>query len=187
MDLNLYIRGGVILLLYVDNSLIIGLRLEVNKVKAQLMSRWKYKDLGPVTQFIGLQIQRQAKTLKIHQAVYTTKLLKRFGLAGYNPRKLPFNSRVKLTDDLEPFTDENLIKLYQQITGCLIYLAKHTRPEISWNVTQLARFMGKPGESHLRASKELLRYLSRTVTYGLNFDCSEPSAMEQLLAYADAL
>jgi hypothetical protein len=46
--------------------------------------------------------------------------------------------------------------------------------------------MGKPGESHLRATKELLRYLSGTVTYGLNFDCSEPSAMEQLLAYADA-
>ena len=44
--------------------------------------------------------------------MYTTKLLKRFSLASYNPRKLPFNSRIKLIDDLEPFIDENLIKLY---------------------------------------------------------------------------
>jgi hypothetical protein len=147
------------------------------------MSKWKCKDLGPVTQFIGLQIERQAKTLKIHQSVYITKLLERFGLANCNPRRLPFDSGVTLTDDPEPFTDPGLIKLYQQITGCLIYLANRTRLDISWHVTQLARFMSKPGETHLRASKEILRYLAGTRTYGSIYDCiSQPT----LTAYSDA-
>jgi len=183
-DPNLYIRGSVYLLLFVDDNLIIGLRPEIEEVKAQFRSKWKCKDLGPVTQFIGLQIERQAKILKIHQSVYITKLLERFGLAKCNSRKLPFDSGVTLTDDPEPFTDQNLIKLYQQITGCLIYLANRTRPDISWNVTQLARFMSCPGESHLRASKEVLRYLAGTQTHGTVFDCNHPSVA--LLAYSDA-
>lgn len=172
------------MLLYVDDNLIIGPRPEVDWVKAQLKSKWKCKDLGPVNQFIGLQIERQAKILKIHQSAYITKLLERFGLAQCNSRRLPFDSGVTLAEDPAPFTDRNLIKLYQQITGCLIYLANRTRPDISWHVTQLARFMSQPGESHLRASKEVLRYLAGTRTYGSIYECDDPPT--SLTAYSDA-
>ena len=44
--------------------------------------------------------------------MYTTKLLKRFSLASYNPKKLLLELGIKLIDDLEPFIDKNLIKLY---------------------------------------------------------------------------
>jgi hypothetical protein len=53
-DLNLYIRGSIYLLLYIDNNIIISTRADVDWVKQQLKSRWKYKDLGTATQFIGL-------------------------------------------------------------------------------------------------------------------------------------
>jgi hypothetical protein len=149
------------------------------------MKKWKCKDLGPVKEFIGLQIdiQTQAKTLRIHQSGYIAKLLERFGLADCNSRRLPFDSGVILADDPEPFIETGLIRLYQQITGCLIYLSNRTRLDISWQVVQLARFMSKPGETHLRASKEILRYLSGTRTIGTAFDCNKSPTLS---AYSDA-
>jgi hypothetical protein len=46
--------------------------------------------------------------------------------------------------------------------------------------------MSKPGESHLRASKEILRYLSRTRTYGITYNCATSNLLANLLAYSDA-
>ena len=53
-DSNLYINGNVYLLLYVDDNMIIGPRDKVDKIKVLLAKRWKYKDLGLATLFMGL-------------------------------------------------------------------------------------------------------------------------------------
>lgn len=183
-DPNLYIKDNVYLLLYVDDNLIVGPRDQVDIVKTQLASRWKCKDLGPAILFVGLQINRDRnKTLQIHQSSYVSRLLTRFGLDQANSRRLPFDSGVRLEPDT-PFEDASLIRLYQQLVGCLLYLSNRSRPDISWCVTQLARYMSQPGESHLRAAKEVLRYLKGTSTYGLIYDCSQPSSA--LAGYSDA-
>src|SRR6266536_5866334 len=52
-DPNLFIGQEVYILLFVDNKLIIGTRPHVDTIKAKIKNLWKYKDLGPVSLFIG--------------------------------------------------------------------------------------------------------------------------------------
>ena len=112
--------------------MIIGPRDKVDKIKVLLAKRWKCKDLGPATLFVGLQIERDSKikTLKVHQSGYVSRLLTRFGLDRANSRRLPFNLGVRLEPDT-PFEDASLIRLYQQIVSCLLYLSNQSRPDIS--------------------------------------------------------
>jgi hypothetical protein len=81
----------------------------------------------------------------------------------------------------ELMDDPDLISLYQQITGSLIYLSNCCRLEMSWQVGQLARFMTSPAIEHLRVSKEMLRYLQGTINLGILYS-NNPEAN----IYADA-
>ena len=55
-DPNLFIRNSVYILLYVDDMLIAGRKDDVTAVKQQIAAKWKCKDLGPITTFVGFQI-----------------------------------------------------------------------------------------------------------------------------------
>ena len=57
---------------------------------------------------------------------------------------------------------------YRQIVGRLIYLTT-TRPDISYVVGILSRFMHKPCEGHWSAAKRVLRYLKVTQDVGLKY------------------
>jgi hypothetical protein len=47
------------------------------------------------------------------------------------------------------------------------YLANNTRPDISFAVSQVARFKNRPKKSHASAVQMILRYLKRTADKGL--------------------
>jgi hypothetical protein len=50
-----------------------------------------------------------------------------------------------------------------------MYLASATRPDISYVVSKLNRFVSNPGEDHWQALERVLRYLKRTMSYGINY------------------
>jgi hypothetical protein len=177
-DPNLFVRNGVYILLYVDDMLIAGRTDELAAVKLQIAAKWKCKDLGPVTTFVGFQITRNraARTLVIHQNAYITRLLERFKLDKANPTKLPIPANTILKLDLDLLsTDENQplqpveTTIYRQAVGCMIYLSNCTRPDISYPVGQLARHMHDPRITHLRLVKQALRYLNGTRNLGIKY------------------
>ncbi|GKC85148.1 uncharacterized mitochondrial protein-like protein [Tanacetum coccineum] len=47
---------------------------------------------------------------------------------------------------------------YQKVVGSLRYLL-HTRPDLTYSVGVVSRYMQSPRESHARAIKQILRYL----------------------------
>ncbi|XP_016438597.2 secreted RxLR effector protein 161-like [Nicotiana tabacum] len=51
--------------------------------------------------------------------------------------------------------------MYRGITGSLLYLTA-SRPNIVFSVGLCARFQSNPKESHLKAAKKILRYLTGT-------------------------
>eukprot|EP00253_Pinus_taeda_P012506 PITA_12506 len=57
---------------------------------------------------------------------------------------------------------------YRQLIGSLIYLTT-TRPDISFAVGILSRFMQKPCEGHWSAAKRVLRYLKGTQDFGIKY------------------
>ena len=75
---------------------------------------------------------------------------------------------MKLTSSKgKEFEDEDATK-YRQLVGRLIYLTT-TRPNISYVVGILSRFMHKPCEGHWLATKRVLRYLKGTQDVGLMY------------------
>ena len=52
---------------------------------------------------------------------------------------------------------------YRELIGKLIYLAVATRPDISYAIGVLCRFVENPGPEHWGAAKRVLRYLKGTI------------------------
>jgi hypothetical protein len=71
---------------------------------------------------------------------------------------------------------------YSQIIGSLMYLASATRPDISYAVSKLSRFVSKLGDDHWRALERVLRYLKGTITYDIHY-IGNPKVLE---GYCDA-
>ena len=66
---------------------------------------------------------------------------------------------------------------YRRSIGCLRYLL-HTRPDLSFSVGVLSRYMQEPKESHAAALKQIIRYLRGTCTLGLRFRRGEGVKLE---------
>ncbi|KAK6586848.1 hypothetical protein PZA11_000138 [Diplocarpon coronariae] len=179
------------ILVFMDDMLIIGKQQDCDYLKKKILNTWKGKDLGPISTFIGIQVERdrKARTLRIHQTDYIKKILNRFGMANCKGNNLPALAGTvlrKLGTD-EAYTNELLqpddISLYQQIIGSVIYPSNLTRPDISYIVGQLARHMATPLQDHLQATKPLLRYLQKTAEDGITYGKGEPNQFD---AYTDA-
>ncbi|KAK8933348.1 hypothetical protein KSP39_PZI015566 [Platanthera zijinensis] len=72
---------------------------------------------------------------------------------------------------------------YRRLVGKLIYLTV-TRPDISFAVGIVSRYMHSPRSSHLQAVERILRYLKKAPGQGLVYKVS--SSTPTLVAYSDA-
>ncbi|KAI1003628.1 hypothetical protein K3495_g4576 [Podosphaera aphanis] len=105
--------------------------------------------------------------------MYIRKLLERVGMKNCNGVSTPMVSGTVLKEhEGDELLDDDNAALYRQIVGSMIYLSNGTRPDISYAVGQLARFMSKPRFSFLLHAKHLLRYLQRTANYGITYSPS---------------
>jgi hypothetical protein len=86
-------------------------------------------------------------------------LLKETGKLGCKPVSTPIDSNMKLnTEDGETLED---INHFQRLVGKLIYLTI-IRPDMSFAVSQISKFMHSPRTPHLDVVNRILRYLKGT-------------------------
>jgi hypothetical protein len=120
--------------------------------------------LGLLKYFLRIKIAHSSKGLCISQRKYTLDLLKETDKLGCKPVSIPIDSKIKLnTKDGEPL--ENRYQ-FQRLVEKLIYLTV-TRPNISFFVSQISRFMHSPRTTHLNAIDRILRYLKGTPGMGV--------------------
>jgi hypothetical protein len=83
-----------------------------------------------------------------------------------NPCAVPMEAKMKLSkDSSSPLVDQTE---YRSPIGSLRYLL-HTRPELTFSVSYLSRFMECPRQEHMAAAKHLLRYVAGSLEYGLYY------------------
>ena len=58
---------------------------------------------------------------------------------------------------------------YASVVGCLMYAMVCTRPDLAHAVSQVSKYMSKPGRQHWEAVKWIFRYLRGTVGHGIVF------------------
>ena len=69
------------------------------------------------------------------------------------------------------------------MVGMLLYLSTNTRPNISYAVSQVARFSHNPKKSHVSAVKTIIRYLSGSIDQGVIYKCPKTLSLD---CYVDA-
>ena len=58
---------------------------------------------------------------------------------------------------------------YRSGVGTLLYLTKHSRPDISNPVRELSKTMDAPAPAHLKEMYKLIKFVLSTKDYGLKF------------------
>ncbi|KAH7556718.1 hypothetical protein BM1_06152 [Bipolaris maydis] len=167
-------KQKIIIATHVDDLLIFGpdeQRIQQLFYKLSDISELEIKDLGDVTEFLGIQINRSNRSIYISQESYLQRLLTRFNKQNVKPRKIPLPQGTKLAKNDQTATPKD-INLFQQQIGALIYLSIFTRPDITYAVNLLSRFMANPSPEHFSNLDHLWGYLSQSSQIGLLYQLS---------------
>ena len=171
---------GVILCLYVDDILIFGTNMRViHEVKSFLSKSFDMKDLGEADVILNIKLIKNESGITLTQSHYVEKILSRFGYIDSKPSSTPYDPSVTLRKNRRIAIDQ---LRYSQIVGSLMYLASATRPDISFAVSKLSRFMSNPGTDHWHALDRVMRYLCGTMSYGIHYS-GHPAVLE---GYSDS-
>ncbi|KAK1619402.1 hypothetical protein QYE76_024919 [Lolium multiflorum] len=171
---------GVILCLYVDDILIFGTNMKViHEVKSFLSNCFDMKDLGEADVILNIKLIKNESGITLTQSHYVEKILSRFGYIDSKPSSTPYDPSVTLRKNRRIAIDQ---LRYSQIVGSLMYLASATRPDISFAVSKLSRFMSNPGTDHWHALDRVMRYLCGTMSYGIHYS-GHPAVLE---GYSDS-
>ncbi|WVZ54109.1 hypothetical protein U9M48_004964 [Paspalum notatum var. saurae] len=114
----------------------------INEVKSFLSTKFDMKDLGEADVILNVKLIKDESGITLSQTHYVEKVLSRFGYIDSKPSPTPYDPSVTLKKNKR--IGVNQLK-YSQIIGSLMYLASATRPDISFAVSKLSRFMSNPG------------------------------------------
>lgn len=173
----------IFLAIFVDDGLIISKsESSIEPVVKYLKRHFEIKAFD-AKYFLGIEINRLRNgAIHLSQAAYTKKVLNKFGFGDSNAVSTPVNYQQVLEGD----NDSNGVNFpYRQVVGSLIYLAIGTRPDISFAVGYVSRFMERPAKIHVTAVKRILKYLKGSSEYGILFP-SENANNFKFFIYSDA-
>ncbi|KFD69490.1 hypothetical protein M514_18362 [Trichuris suis] len=153
-------------LLYVDDLLVAGESEAITRnVGAQLNKHFITKDLGRVSNYLGIQIER-----------------KEDGMSEVKPKGTPMETGYLSTMNESNVPLPNNVK-YRQVIGSLLYIATVSRPDIALAVGLLCRRVESPTEYDWKSAKRVLRYLAGTKELKL---CLSAMSNPVLQGYVDA-
>ncbi|GFH18455.1 reverse transcriptase Ty1/copia-type domain-containing protein [Haematococcus lacustris] len=165
-----------------------GARGAIEKFKARLVAKgymqvsvFGIKNLGDTKWFLGMKVTRDRAlgTLKLDQQQYVHELLKTYGMTAAHSKSVPMAPAVKL--EKEGVALDTSEHSYSGLVGSLLYLSCCTRPDITYAVGALARYMSSPTQQHWTAARAILSYLKGTADQGLVF-----GEAAELQGYCDA-
>ncbi|CAI7803484.1 unnamed protein product [Closterium sp. NIES-54] len=175
-DPSLFLRTDTTLppfyvLVYVDDLVFATADFEaLAHVKSELQKRHTCTDLGELTSYLDLRItqDKAQRTITLTQSHMVQQVLQRFGFTYSSPQSTPLPTGHSLS---APPSDEavELSGPHPELAGCLMYLMTCTRPDLTYPLSLLARYVAPSmhRKVHWDAAKRVLRYLCSTSGMGL--------------------
>ncbi|XP_021974946.1 uncharacterized mitochondrial protein AtMg00810-like [Helianthus annuus] len=171
----------VYLLLYVDDIILVTSSTSLRQhLMTYLSTEFAMKDLGALSFFLGISVNRTQDTMFLSQQTYASDIIEHAGMSSCKPASTPVDTNSKLS--ATSGTDIENPTLYRSLAGALQYLT-FTRPDISYTVQQVCMHMHAPKTDHSNALKRIIWYIQGIVSYGLTLSSHRDPA---LLAYTDA-
>jgi hypothetical protein len=179
----------LIVAIFVDDGLVAGTNPTLIQSVIDFLSQEFDMRSLPATGFLGLSIHRDRsrQQLFINQPDFVKKILAKFNMDTCHAITTPADPCSRISAQMSPSTEEEKQDMsnvpYREAVGCLLYLSITCRPDISFAVSQVAKFCQNPGRAHWNAVKRVLSYLAGTDQFGVYFG---PSTAEPLVGYTDA-
>jgi hypothetical protein len=168
---------------YVDDLIVTGSSTRgIDQFKEQMKNMFSMSDLGLLNYYLGIEVNQTPDGITLCQAGYAAKLLEKSGMQGCSAVQIPMEARLHLSKVGKGSSVD--ATLYRSIVGSLRYLI-HTRPDITYSVGIVSRFMENPTSEHLAAVKHILRYVSGTLNLGLSYH-KEKGKNLRLIGYSDS-
>jgi hypothetical protein len=166
LDPCLFIGTQVICVVYVDNLHFWSPKEEFIYELGELLhiEEVELEEEGDTAGFLGVQLHHNEATGHIHmtQEGLIKQVIKALGLDmnQTNVKGTPAKQKPLVKDEKGKPQQDTFN--YASVVGMLLYLSVHTRPDLAYSVSQVARFMFNPKHSHEIALKRIGRYLIRT-------------------------
>lgn len=169
------------ILIHVDDMLIAASNRDIIKhIERVFNQHFETKNLGEAKQFLGIKIEKIDGSYYISQPAYIEKIVKENKLSDSKSSFYPIDPGYY---SLKGLNITNISE-YRTIIGQVLYVANHTRPDISASVTILSRCLQNPRDCDITQAKSIVRYLNGTKHLKLKLNSTlENSA---LVAYCDA-
>jgi hypothetical protein len=144
----------------VDGCCGIGPERELLQTKKELMDIFASEDQGAMREYIGCKIDYgvEHRRMQITQPVLVQSFLDEFSTNQENYVATPgIPGQVLRSGDVDTGPSEQFN--YRKGTGKLIHLQKWSRPDIINATRDLARFMGAPTTTHIKALERCMSYV----------------------------
>ena len=179
------------MVVYVDDILLVGDdEAFLCAVSDKITTRFNARLEEDVSKFLGMAIEHYENKIVIHNEFAIRRILHRFNMSSCRHAKNPLPLGLELDESMSPQTATEDAEMrhypYQELVGALLYLASTTRPDISYSVGLLARYMSKPGKRHWQAAIHVVRYLAGTASLGISYERNEEQHLTSIVGYSDA-
>ena len=159
----------LIVCIYVDDLIFTG-DFGIKYFKGVMESEFEMTDLGLMKFLLGIEVQQYESGIFISQSKYASEVLKIFNIFNCKTTLTPIIIGLKLSKDDDGSTIDPMF--FKRIVGILMHLTT-MRPDIMYGVSMISRFMESPKESHWKAGKIILSYVSGTKDLGIMYSTSE--------------
>jgi hypothetical protein len=137
------------------------------------------KYLGEANVILNIKLIKKDSGITLSQSHYVEKVLSRFGFMNSKSFPTPYDPSMTLRKNKKIARDQ---LRYSQIIGSLIYLASAIRPNISFAMCKLSRYMSNLGDDHWYALERVLHYLKGIINFGIHYS-RHPAMLDE---YSDA-
>ena len=182
-------QGLTFVFIHVDDGIIASTdHNEVIRLKNDLYIAFKMKYIGSPNVFLALEIirNREKREIYLSQKGYLQRVLIKFKMENSASVTCPMLQSICLRklEEGENQTDAP----YQQVLGSLMYAMVATRPDLSFVIQDLSRFMSYPGNEHWKALKTVLRYIRGSVNLVLKLGGRNTTSKQifRIEGFADA-
>ena len=177
---SIFRKDDIIICAHIDDLLIFGPNLsEIGALKAEVAKTVEITDLGDISFFLGIQIQRNRaeRAIYINQTRFIKELINQFNYKDLKLCRTPAELGIRL-DKNDLAADPTKIENFQRQIGSLMYLITSTQPNLSYAVGLCARFMSNPRVDYFRALNHIWRYVLHTVNLNIVFSPCQNIGLE---------
>ena len=174
-------------LVYVDDILILSpSTVCMESFIMQVTAKYDIRSERTVEKFLGIQIKTFSDgSVKLHASLEIQRIIREFDMIDCRPASTALPNSVNIMKGAGNNKDDQIDSTrYQELMDSLLFVANTCRPDISFSVGLLSRFMSASFKTHWSSAMHLLRYLSGTTDYGICFHASDENNF--LSAFSDA-